>query len=141
MNRYMYMYMVSMVHIIHVCKILYCYLNSTSLLWTCSYRVIRAILNVSPRVLVISDDCGDIPLHVACVSGQVAVVKVLLQHVLREGGTDEGKRCVLDSLEARSVPICVYHIDMYMCTCMHMYCCICTIDIKLLHAWPIVEIQ
>ena len=94
-----------MVHIL--CRILYCFLNSTSLLWICSYRVIRAILNVSPRVLVISDDCGDIPLHVACVSGQVAVVKVLLQHVL---GTDEGKRCVLDSLEARSVPICVYHI-------------------------------
>lgn len=78
---------------------------------------------------MISDDCGDIPLHVACVSGQVAVVKVLLQHVLGEGGTDEGKRCVLDSLEARSVSMCVHHNIVHMIThciyvhvCTHMFC-------------------
>ena len=76
-------------------------------------RVVRKIVRVCPRVLVIGDDCGDLPLHMACASDQVAMVKELLQCSQGEetGKRSSGRRKLLkkytlESLDTRSV--CYY---------------------------------
>ena len=73
---------------------------------------------------MIGDDCGDLPLHVACMSGRVAVVKELLQHAQRENRTDEVKRherYILESLETRFVLTLCMYCWWLICSCLYIF--------------------
>ena len=56
-----------------------------------TYSVVEKIVSVCPKVLLIGDDCGNLPIHLACQSGNVDIVKKLLPAMKKQENKSKNK--------------------------------------------------
>ena len=61
------------------------------------------IVSVCPKVLLIGDDGGNLPIHLACQSGNVDIVKKLLPAVKKQENKSKKKRWQDESSNLQSI--------------------------------------